>query len=86
MDTAGRPVRGVVARRARAAVRAACSRTPGTGAWRNADAAPHTVTGTGFGSNVLDKNGAYSRRFARAGSYAYICALHPFMEGTVQVS
>jgi plastocyanin len=53
--------------------------------WKNVDAAPHTVTGTGFGSNVLNRNGAYSRKFARAGTYAYICALHPAMKGSVVV-
>jgi plastocyanin len=53
--------------------------------WRNADAAPHTVTGSSFGSNVLNRNGAYSRKFARRGTYAYICALHPAMKGSVIV-
>lgn len=54
--------------------------------WRNADAAPHTVTGTGFGSDVLNRNGTYSRKFPRAGTFAYICALHPAMKGSVVVN
>lgn len=53
--------------------------------WRNADAAPHTITASGFGSNVLNRNGVYSRKFARRGTYAYICALHPAMKGSVVV-
>ena len=53
--------------------------------WKNADAAPHTVTGSAFGSDVLNRNGTYSRRFTRAGTYAYICALHPAMKGSVVV-
>ena len=59
---------------------------PGTTVkWRNADAAPHTITGTGFGSNVLNRNGVYSRTFTRRGTHAYICALHPAMKGKVVV-
>jgi plastocyanin len=53
--------------------------------WKNADAAPHTVTASGFGSNVLNRNGVYSRKFARRGTFAYICALHPAMKGSVVV-
>jgi plastocyanin len=53
--------------------------------WKNADAAPHTITASGFGSNVLNRNGVYSRTFARRGTFAYICALHPAMKGSVVV-
>jgi plastocyanin len=60
-------------------------KTGATVRWRNADAAPHTVTGSSFGSDVLNRNGTYSRRFTRAGTYRYICALHPAMKGTVVV-
>jgi plastocyanin len=53
--------------------------------WKNADAAPHTVTAGSAGSNVLNRNGTYSRKFTRRGTWAYICALHPAMKGTVVV-
>jgi plastocyanin len=53
--------------------------------WKNADAAPHTVTSGSAGSNVLNRNGTYSRTFTRRGTWAYICALHPAMKGTVVV-
>lgn len=59
---------------------------PGTTVrWRNADGAPHTITGKAFSSDVLNRNGAYARRFARPGTYTYICALHPQMKATVIV-
>jgi plastocyanin len=54
--------------------------------WRNADAAPHTATGKGFSSPQLRKGGTYRRRFARLGTYSYLCALHPGMRGKVIVT
>ena len=53
--------------------------------WRNADAAPHTVTGKSFGSKVMNRSGVYTRRFTTKGSFTYICALHPQMKATVVV-
>ena len=55
--------------------------------WRNVDAAPHTATANNrsFDSKVLNRNGSYARRFARPGTYAYICALHPGMRGKIIV-
>jgi plastocyanin len=53
--------------------------------WRNADAAPHTATGQAFSSPQLGKGGTYKRRFTRAGTYAYLCALHPEMRGRIVV-
>ena len=54
--------------------------------WRNADAAPHTATGAKFSSPQLAKGGTFRHRFARAGTYAYICAIHPDMRGKVVVA
>jgi plastocyanin len=76
---------GVVIRNFAYAPKALNVKAGTTVTWRNADAAPHTVTGRGFGSEVLNRNGTYTRRFARAGTYAYICALHPAMKGSVVV-
>ena len=54
--------------------------------WRNADAAPHTATGTPFSSPQLAKGASFRHRFTRAGTYAYICAIHPEMRGKVVVA
>jgi plastocyanin len=55
--------------------------------WTNADAAAHTVTASagGFSSDQLGRGQRFTRRFARAGRFAYICALHPEMRGVVTV-
>ena len=53
--------------------------------WKNAYAAPHTITAGSAGSDVLNRNGTYSRKFTRRGTWAYICALHPAMKGKVVV-
>lgn len=58
-----------------------------TVAWRNADAIPHTATGTGFDTGTLDA-GQTSRpiMFAAAGNLDYHCSFHPTMGGTVSVT
>ena len=53
--------------------------------WRNTDAAPHTATAAQFSSPQLAKGASYKRRFTRAGTYTYLCALHPGMKGTIVV-
>lgn len=54
--------------------------------WTNADAAPHTATASQFSSPQLGKGKSYRRTFTRAGTYAYLCALHPGMRGKVVVA
>ena len=54
--------------------------------WRNVDPAPHTATGTQFSSPQLGKGASYRHRFTQPGTYAYVCALHPGMRGTVVVA
>jgi len=54
--------------------------------WRNADAAPHTATASQFSSPQLGKGASYRRTFTRAGTYTYLCALHPGMRGKVVVA
>ncbi len=54
--------------------------------WRNADAAPHTATAKQFSSPQLGKGASFRRRFTRAGTFAYLCALHPGMRGKVIVT
>jgi plastocyanin len=55
--------------------------------WRDGDPAPHTVTGVGSfrGSGELLKGSVFSTRFARRGTYRYLCAIHRQMKGTVVV-
>jgi plastocyanin len=56
--------------------------------WTNADVAPHTVTaGDGsFASGTLAQNATFTRAFPIAGTFAYRCAIHPSMTGTVVVT
>ena len=55
--------------------------------WVNEDTARHTVSARNgaFSSRELAKGQTYSRKFTRAGRYAYLCALHPAMRGSVVV-
>jgi plastocyanin len=55
--------------------------------WTNVGNAPHTATSeTGvFDSGRLNKNGTYSYTFNYAGTFRYLCKIHPEMRGTVQV-
>lgn len=56
--------------------------------WTNTDGASHTVTADGgvFGSSTLAVGGTFSHRFTTTGTFAYHCAIHPSMTGTVTVS
>jgi plastocyanin len=55
--------------------------------WTNRDDVPHTVVsddGT-FRSHALDTEDKFSYTFARPGTYAYYCSVHPRMTGKVIV-
>ena len=56
--------------------------------WTNQDQEPHTVVaGDGsFRSPGLGTGATYSYTFPTAGSFDYICSIHPFMHGTVVVT
>lgn len=57
--------------------------------WTNRDSATHTVTSEGAGpmdSGDVDEGGMYQVTFDQAGTYDYICTIHPFMHGTVEVT
>jgi len=56
--------------------------------WINRDQTPHNVLARdkAFRSPALDTNESYSRRFDTAGSYEYICMLHPHMTGKIEVT
>ncbi len=53
----------------------------------NDDAEAHTVTSNvkSFDSEGLDSNGTWRHTFARPGTFAYFCELHPSMKGTIVV-
>lgn len=55
--------------------------------WTNQDTAPHTVTADDaqFDSGRLASGASYSRVFDAAGTFAYHCAIHPSMKGTLVV-
>jgi plastocyanin len=57
--------------------------------WLFQDAStPHNVTSRGkakFRSSSTKQSGSYAVRFAKRGSYAYVCTIHLNMKGTIVV-
>ncbi len=59
--------------------------------WKNETAVPHTVTsddGKSFDSgaaNPINQGGTFSFTFTTPGTFAYHCAIHPFMKATIIV-
>jgi plastocyanin len=55
--------------------------------WTNRDDIPHTVVSTDgvFKSKVLDTDEKFSYTFAKAGTFAYFCSIHPKMTGKIVV-
>jgi plastocyanin len=57
--------------------------------WTNRDSDTHTVSGSGSGTGLKSKsfgmNGSYSYTFTKAGTFSYVCSLHPQMKGSVVV-
>lgn len=57
--------------------------------WINQDTDAHTVTSQNGGplrSAALSTGKSYSYTFTKAGSYAYVCTIHPFMTAKVTVT
>lgn len=54
----------------------------------NADDSPHqvTVTSKNLRTPVLLKGESTTLAFSEAGTFGYICGLHPAMKGTVEVT
>ena len=59
----------------------------GTVTWRHTGVAPHTVTApdSSFDSGLLQSGDTFSHRFDQAGTFQYVCAYHPQMEGTIEI-
>lgn len=55
--------------------------------WQNEDSAPHTATAEdgSFDTGTLEEGKLKSETFKEVGTYAYICSIHPEMQGTVEV-
>ena len=56
--------------------------------WTNHDEEPHTVVANddSFHSPGLGTNSSYSYTFTTAGTFDYVCSIHPFMRATVVVT
>ncbi len=56
--------------------------------WINRDEEPHTVAAgdSSFRSQTLGTGASFAFTFTKAGSYGYVCTIHPFMHGTVVVT
>jgi plastocyanin len=55
--------------------------------WTNDDYTIHTVTSNSglFGTGLLNHGDSWTHTFDAPGTYAYHCAIHPFMTGTIVV-
>jgi plastocyanin len=55
--------------------------------WKNRDSAPHTATAanSSFDTGTIEEDKLKSETFKEAGTYDYVCSIHPQMHGTVEV-
>lgn len=55
--------------------------------WINDDGEPHTVVSLdgAFRSKALDEKDSFSHVFTQAGTFRYLCSIHPKMVGTITV-
>ena len=54
--------------------------------FRNFDAATHHVTGNDFDSGLILYGAYWSMPFQRAGTFDYVCSIHPTMRGKIVVT
>lgn len=56
--------------------------------WTNQDSVAHTVTADdgSFESSHIGGGGTFTQTFAKAGTFAYHCSIHPSMKATITVS
>lgn len=53
--------------------------------WTNQDSMAHKISGNGFQSDALNKGQSFSFTFNTAGTFDYICSIHPSMKGKIIV-
>lgn len=55
--------------------------------WKNRDSVPHTATAVdgSFDTGTIEEDKLKSETFKQAGTYEYVCSIHPQMHGTVEV-
>jgi plastocyanin len=53
--------------------------------FRNADLVAHDVKGSGFESGTIARFATFTQRFESVGAQPFVCSLHPFMAGQVDV-
>jgi amicyanin len=53
--------------------------------WTNQDAMPHKISGSSFQSDALNKGRSFSFTFDTAGTFDYVCSIHPYMKGRIIV-
>jgi plastocyanin len=55
--------------------------------WTNHDDIPHSIVVNALGvhSKALDTDKAFTYKFDKAGTFFYVCGLHPFMQAKVVV-
>lgn len=53
--------------------------------WKNEEKVSHTIAIDGVESDELFQGDAWTHTFDEAGTYEYVCGIHPSMKGTVVV-
>jgi amicyanin len=53
--------------------------------WTNNDSTAHDISGSGFKSPIFTNGQNYSYTFTTAGTFDYICGIHPSMKGSIVV-
>jgi plastocyanin len=56
--------------------------------WTNDDSVGHDVTADAFDSGDaggIEPGATFNHKFPKAGTYSYVCTVHPGMKGTVKV-
>ncbi|MBI4150794.1 cupredoxin family copper-binding protein [Candidatus Woesearchaeota archaeon] len=53
--------------------------------WKNQESVSHTVAVDGAESNELFEGDTWSHTFTTAGTFDYVCGIHPSMTGSVMV-
>ena len=53
--------------------------------WVNQDSVAHQIKSDTFASQSLNNGDSFEYKFQNAGTYEYICSIHPSMKGTITV-